>query len=325
MSVRKKIANRLIRPNGILAAAAFVLCALAVTGALLLLGFGFADEWYTYTVYATAALTLGYFVYALVRLIPQWVNRLTNRVKSGKITGALLGTYETRAVFFTAVSLFVNVAFAVFQGVLSILSGNVFLGMHAVYYVILSVVQSIAVPMSVRKVRGKGKRIAERTEWASYISCGGLLILLAAILPAAIVWMVISDKNTDPTGWFIYASAAFAFYKIVMSAINLAKAKRRDGPLMRMCRATGFVGALVSLLSLQTALLATFGDDATFSLAMNAVSGGVLVIAVLAVGIVMTVVGTKKRNALLALPAEDGRGERAETESGEAESADEEI
>lgn len=53
--------------------------------------------------------------------------------------------------------------------------------------------------------------------------------------------------------------AAYTTYKIIMSAINFSKAKKNGNLSVKMLRNVNLVDALVSVLSLQYALVMTFG------------------------------------------------------------------
>ena len=69
---------------------------------------------------------------------------------------------------------------------------------------------------------------------------------------------------------------------------NLIQAKRYQNPVISILRDIGYADALVSLLTLQTALFTAFGqDNAALIPVMNGITGSVICMAVLVLGIYM--------------------------------------
>ena len=96
-------------------------------------------------------------------------------------------------------------------------------------------------------------------------------------------------------GPMIYVSAAYTFFKVVMGIINLTIARKNDDMTVKAVRSINFADALVSLLALQTALLHEFSPDSPFfNSIMNAVTGSVVCIFTLVVGIYTVVNANKK-------------------------------
>ena len=85
------------------------------------------------------------------------------------------------------------------------------------------------------------------------------------------------------------AMAAYTFYTLTMAAINLVRCRRYNNPVLSAAKAVSLAAALVSMLSLETAMLNAFGsgDDAAFRRVMLAATGGTVCLAVLAMGLYM--------------------------------------
>ena len=62
-------------------------------------------------------------------------------------------------------------------------------------------------------------------------------------------------------GVLIYAMAAYFFYAVIIAATNVVKFRRHGSPILSAAKAINLVAAMVSILSLETAMLAQFGSD----------------------------------------------------------------
>ncbi len=90
------------------------------------------------------------------------------------------------------------------------------------------------------------------------------------------------------------------FYKLTMSIINMVKARKEKSLLLITLRNIGYSDALVSLLSLQTALFAAFGQaEDEFIPVMNALTGAAVCLMVLGLGIYMVHNAGEKKLAWL--------------------------
>lgn len=102
-----------------------------------------------------------------------------------------------------------------------------------------------------------------------------MLFLLNIPMGGMIVLMVKTNSGFSYPGYVIYLSALYTFYAMAVSIVNLAKFRRLGNPLLSAAKALNFVSAMMSVLGLQTAMIARFsqnGDD--YRKMMNAITGG---------------------------------------------------
>lgn len=100
------------------------------------------------------------------------------------------------------------------------------------------------------------------------------------------ILMVCEEEGKSYPGFLIYAVAAYTFYKIILSIINLVKVRKFKSPLLMAIRDIGYIDACVSVLSLQTAMFASFGSEQeSFIKLMNGATGSVVCLLVLGIGI----------------------------------------
>ena len=116
-----------------------------------------------------------------------------------------------------------------------------------------------------------------------YRLCGIMLLLMNQALMGIVIYMVRNNRGFDYPGLLIYAMATYSFYAVITAVINLVKFRKYESPVLSAAKAINLVAAMVSILSLETAMLAQFGgDDAPeFRQIMTAcVGGGVCVIVI---------------------------------------------
>jgi hypothetical protein len=76
--------------------------------------------------------------------------------------------------------------------------------------------------------------------------------------------------------------------------INVIRFRRHGSPIHSAAKVISLTAALVSMLSLETAMLAQFGgDDSEFRMIMTSISGGMVCTFVLAMAIYMIVRSTR--------------------------------
>lgn len=165
----------------------------------------------------------------------------------------------------------------------------------AFYYALLSAMRA----MLARYVhlRTVGENIS--AEFQRYRACGIILLLMNQALVGIIVYMVTQDRGFSYPGLMIYAMAMYAFYITITAAINVVKYRKHGSPVMSAAKVVSLTAALVSMLSLETAMLSQFGDgEQEFRRIMLAASGGIVCAIVLTMAIYMIARSTKQLKKL---------------------------
>ena len=232
--------------------------------------------YFVYVLYALAALFLAYSIYACV---------LYFKGAKQKFLAWLQST-----VVFSCVSLLLSLLYAAYNLVIACLFPSVWFTSLAAYYIFLICLRvGLIAYHNRRRFRVRDQEI----EISKYRNCGILLICTMFALSFSILKMVEDGAAFDHAGWTIYAAAAYAFYKIGASIYNSLKARKQDDYTIRALRFVNLADGAVSILSLQTSLLHTFGQDGAFTAIANAATGAIVCLFVLFLGIFM-IIGAKK-------------------------------
>ncbi|MCD8144511.1 MAG: hypothetical protein LUD79_04095 [Oscillospiraceae bacterium] len=180
-------------------------------------------------------------------------------------------------------SLTFNVLYAVWEMICGIYYQSYWFVTLGCYYILLTLARLLLL----REARGR--KAARQAEWKRYRACGILLLFLNLILTGIVVLAVRNHQGSHYAGYLIYAMAAYTTCKIVIAIRSLVKYRNFHEPILAGSKVISFVSAMVSMLSLEIAMILHFGEDWSFFQTMTVLTGtGVcLVISVMAVYMVV--------------------------------------
>ena len=208
--------------------------------------------------------------------------------------------YFTDVSFRTHVSLYrslaLNVFYAGMKFALGVYYRSVWFGTLAVYYLLLAVTRFALVRYASRSSFGADLR----SEWKRYRLCGVILLFLNLALTGMVILVVEKNEGFHYAGYLIYIMAVYAFYSITAAIVNVVKYRRYRSPVMSAAKVLHLAAALVSMLALETAMLAQFGggDGEQFRTVMTAWTGRAVCAAVLAIAVIMICRSTKQIKAM---------------------------
>lgn len=119
---------------------------------------------------------------------------------------------------------------------------------------------------------------------------------MTAALQGLVILIVREGQGFIYHGTLIFAVALYDFYCLTRAVVYMIRTRKKHGPVLVSIKTFSFASALVAMLSLQTAMFASFGRNLELSLRqfMNALTGSAVCLILLIVGIFM-VVGANKR------------------------------
>ena len=206
----------------------------------------------------------------------------------------LVGRYLKEDLFRAEAALyqgfFINFLYAGIKMFSGILYRSVWFITLAVYYILLAVMRASLLHY-VRKA-GKNKIL----EWQRYRLCGIILLMMNVSLAGIVILAVHRNSGFEYPGVLIYVMAMYAFYATITAVWNLVKFRRYGNPVLSAAKAINLTAALVSMLSLETAMLTQFGaaDDPVFRQIMTASTGAGVCMIVLGMAVFMIWRSTKQ-------------------------------
>lgn len=169
--------------------------------------------------------------------------------------------FMTDMRFRTQISLYtsfaVNILYVTINAVSFVLSGSAWFGVFAVYYAILAVMRFLLL----RYERTSNDEKSLLRELKRSRVCAVIMLLVNLCLSGAVLMILFLDKGFAYHGMLIYVMAAYTFWITTLAIINLVKYRKYESPVMTMAKTVNLTAALVSMLSLETAMLSEFGKD----------------------------------------------------------------
>lgn len=269
---------------------------ITAAASVLLLVFGGKDKTtsiLSYCVFVLAAIFLSYSVYLIVKAAPKIKDKVVILLKKRDFTNRLLDNFGFRTVVFSAFSFFMSLIFAAFNGYLGYVNKSVWYGALAAYYVFNALLRGGILFFRI-KSNNKDDKLKNLTNAKIYRNSGIVLLIINVAMTSAIVQMVFYNAHFSYAGWTVYAYAAYAFYKITASVISFIKAKKQTDLTVSAIRNVNLTGAFVSVLALQTALLATFDRGGVNVSLFNALSGFFVAGITVFLGVYMIAFASKK-------------------------------
>lgn len=271
-----------------LLALTYVMTIAAVAGSICVAVYE-ATEWWSYIVYIPSALLLGYTVYTLVLIIPSIKPKVLELAKRHDFTDNLVSDYAFRTSVFSMTSYILNIAFAIFNGVMGIITGSVWYGVMCAYYFALSIMRVFVFFHGRRARRLEDENKRDIAELKVFRNCGIFLVGLEVALGGALVHVLLAGSPDGYEMIVSIGSAAFAFTKIILAIYNFFKARRTKDPIVQSFRNINVTGAMVSLLATQIALTSTFSEGDKSMTVLNAVVGAAICLATVVMGAGMIV------------------------------------
>lgn len=194
------------------------------------------------------------------------------------------------------VSLGLNLLYAAMNLFFGAYYGSVWYGTLAVYYISLAVMRFLLLRHVSRNAIGKELIL----ELRQYRLCGIILMFMNIALLGVVVLVVLDNEGFHYAGYLIYVAAMYAFYNIASAVRGLIKYRRYKSPVLSAAKAIHLAAALVSMLSLETAMLAQFGEESGpyFRQIMTGLTGSGVCLIVLATAGVMIVRSTRRLKQL---------------------------
>ena len=285
----KKILRKFLFPH-----TAIVVLSVPIAAALLIYAFAYknANVVIAYISYVFSAYSLT-IVCAKSPILFQKIKRAKNRNK-------YITIYQSDAQLRVTISLYSSVVLNILYALLQLFSGfhfhSIWFYALAGYYTLLAIMRFFLLKDARRIVAGQNKFY----EFLLYRLCGILLLMMNSTLGVIVFYIVWQNKGFEYHYIYTIAMAAYTFTTMILAVMNVIKYRRFESPLMRAARAISLAAAMVSILSLETAMLTAFGEPGTesFRQIITAITGAAVCLLVLAMAIYMIIRSTKEINKL---------------------------
>ncbi len=281
----KKIGLNLLYPH-----LAVIICLLPISVAFLVLSLIYLG---TESILAILSYLFAFYVLLVICFrMPRIITFFKTFKKENKYMQKWFSDVHLRMNVSLYGSLIWNIAFAIFQLVLGFYHKSFWFYTMFAYYVMLGIMRFFLV-----KHTRKYKANEETTiEVKKSILCGYLLIAMNLALAVIVFFMVYWNRTFYHHMITTIALAAYTFFTFTFAIINLVKYRKYKSPIYSSAKTISLIAGAVSMLTLETTMLTTFGanESPLFSQIMLSLTGVAVIGFAITMAIIMIVKGNRQ-------------------------------
>lgn len=249
METLKKIGKAVLFPH---IAVMIILLPIATVFLIYSMVFLGTDTIPAYISYVLAAYTLTVWCFK----IPKFIAAIKNIKNENKYVKLWSDDVQLRMNVSLYGTFILNVAYAIFQLCLGLYHASFWYYSMAGYYICLAVMRFY---LSRHTSKHKaGERMRE--ELIRYRNCGIVFLVMNFTLSFMTFFMVYWDKTFIHHEITTIAMAAYTFTTFTIAIINIVKYRKYKSPVYSASKAISLAAACVSMLTLTSTMLTTFGD-----------------------------------------------------------------
>ena len=273
---------------------AVVAISVPVAAALLTYIFAFGHEYspVAYVSYAFSAYSFTILCASVVKKSRGAKQDIQQVIHNNKLAHRYLTDIPFKVQVSLYLSLGINIFYAGLKLFYSVYYCSVWFATLGVYYFMLAVMRFLLLRHSNRNAFGEDLV----SELKQYRMCGVILMMMNIALSGVVVLVVSDNEGFAYAGYLVYVMAMYAFYNMITAVRDVVKYRKFNSPVMSAAKAVKLAAALVSMLSLETAMLAQFNEreDPVFRKLMSGITGGCVCMVVLGIAVFMIVKSTRQ-------------------------------
>lgn len=229
-----------------------------------------------YISYGLSAYALTITVARNINLI-KWINK---KLHNNKYTNRFITDKDLKNNINLFSGTFFNIIYSIFKFIIGFIYNSIWFIAIGIYYLILGF-------MKLSLTKHVIKKSNDKKQLSQYRNTGILMFLLNSAMVGMIVLMIRNGESAIYPGFIIYAQAAYTFYILTISIINVIRYRKDHSPLIASSKSINLVSAIMSLFILQVAMINEFGGDEQFKLIINTITGTLTSIITIGIAIFM--------------------------------------
>ncbi len=191
-------------------------------------------------------------------------------------------------------SLIWNILFAGFQLILGFYHKSFWFYSMSAYYVMLGVMRFFLLKHTIKFKANEEQEI----EIKKYVISGWLLLFMNLALAVIVFFIVYWDRTFEHNMIETIALAAYTFLTFTFAIINLFKYRKYNSPVYSAAKSISLIAGCVSMLTLETTMLTTFGtnEGPLFRPLMLSLTGVAVIGFAITMATIMIIKGHKQLN-----------------------------
>jgi hypothetical protein len=241
-----------------------------------------------YSSYVLSAYTLT----VICIRIPSIIKGVNKYKKTNKYVSMYSSDPHLRIKLSLFGTLVFNIVYSLFQLALGIGGNSLWFYSLAGYYFLLALMR-LSLFYHTQKHHPGEMMLREQL---IYRMCGIGLLPMTLALSVIIGYVAMKSQSNVQSNIITIAMAAFTFTSFSIAIVNVFRYRKYNSPVWTASKALSFVSALVSMLTLEDAMIASFGSEEgeNFRQTMAGFTGAGIVAVVIAIAIFMIINSTKR-------------------------------
>lgn len=286
----KKIGKALLMPHIAIMITLVPIATVLLVGSMVFVG---TESVIAYISYVLAAYTLTVWCFKIPKII-KFFKTFKNENKYAK---RLCEDARLRVNISLYGALAWNSLYGVFQLMLGFHHNTFWFYSLGAYYICLAVMRFFLLSHTRRYIPGEKMK----SELVRYRTCGWIFLFINLALAIIVTFMMYFNRTFEHHMITAIAMAAYTFTAFTVAIVNVVKYRKYNSPVFSASKAISFAAALVSMLTLESTMLTTFGGETMTALEqkiMLGATGGGISVFIVAMAIYMITVGTRKLKKL---------------------------
>ncbi|MBR4406732.1 MAG: hypothetical protein IKT27_00255 [Clostridia bacterium] len=289
MEEKKKINWKKIGLNLIYPHLAVIICLLPISVVFLILSLIYLG---TESILAIVSYLLSFYVLLVICFrMPKIIKFFKNFKKENKYMQKWFSDVHLRMNVSLYGSLIWNTAFGLFQLGLGFYHNSFWFYSMFAYYVMLGVMRFFLVKHT-RKYKANEQT---EIEMRKYVLSGWLLLFMNLALAVIVFFIVYWNKTFNHHMITTIALATYTFLTFTFAIVNIVRYKKYKSPVYSAAKNISLIAGSVSMLTLETTMLTTFGtnENPLFNQIILSLTGVAVIGFAITMAIIMITKGTK--------------------------------
>ncbi len=279
-------------------AGALVVCPLLIAAVVV-------NRWQN--MYLVVALTLftilaGYTTVVIVSSVRKMRKKMLNVADRYEFTRNLRDDYSFRTKVFGVFSFAANVGYTAFLMFTAFKYKSLWYGAIGTYYILLSIARGGVLFQSRKDERRYHYDFLKLQEAkvGTYRYCGIMMLGLTASLTLSVGELVFGGTGFKHPVWLTFVFGSVAIYKVATASFHFVRSTKMDDLVVRSVRYINLAVTLMSVLCVQTSILAAIPASVSLSSIFNGVTGAIFCACTTALGVYMLAFATRAKNKIRA-------------------------
>lgn len=269
-----------------------VLSVVSFGSLILIFVYKLEEQFYAYIDFALSAYTLTALCFYCVNTLPNVIKKVKQKALSNERINNYVSDESLKTKSTVYISLAINIAYVVINTISGFYYKTAWFIIFAVYYAIMAVMRFIIS----RFMHNYSQDENKHSQLKIARVCSVIMLSLNLTLTASVLMMLYQGRGFEQHGVLIYVIALYTFYSTISAVIDVIKYRNLKKPIVTTSTMIKLAEALVSMLSLETSMLAQFGAENTvgFKRLMISLTGGGIALIITFMSVYVLVLSTRQ-------------------------------